>query len=480
MRPRLLKRQRQPRRRRLQTSRHRILEARHFRRNNEAVRTIMTDKKAIRRLATLGLLAVLVGGCSAISALNPLNKKEDIMPGERTAALPQGPTDVTGGTPAIGAAEAVADWSQPGGNAANAPGNVSMGSVTGSAGWRVRAVDKASKRNIRPSVPPIVHGGVIYVYDTDGHVNALRAGGGRSWSVSLAPEGERSHAAGGGVAASGSAVFVATGFGELVALDAATGSKIWSHELGAPAYSAPTAAGGLVFVVSATNVLFAINQSDGSEAWQYPGIPETAGVLSAASPAVSGNTVVVPYSSGEVIAFDAATGKLKWADAVVRSTRTLAVSGLNDVAASPVIYGGVVYATGVSGRTIAVSLESGERLWEQNIGSASTPAVSGNALFLIDLSDNLIAVDRASGSVFWQTALPVIRKKKFFSVWAGPTLAGGMLWSVSNDRKLVAVDPASGQIVVDKQLSSAAYIKPTAAGGQLLVLSSDGTLTAYN
>jgi outer membrane protein assembly factor BamB len=374
----------------------------------------------------------------------------------------------------------MADWSQPGGNAANAPGNVSMASVTGGSGWRVRAVDKASKRNVRPSVPPIVHGGVIYVYDTDGHVNALRPGGGRSWSVSLAPEGEKSHAGGGGVAASGSAVFVATGFGELAALDAATGTKIWSKELGAPARSAPTAAGGIVFVVSATNVLYAVNQADGSEAWQYPGIPETAGVLSAASPAVSGSTVVVPYSSGEVIAFDAGSGDLKWADAVVRSTRTLAVSGLTDVAASPVIYDGVVYATGVSGRTIAVGLSDGERIWEQNIGSASTPAVSGNALFLVDLADNLIAVDRRTGTAFWRTALPVVRKKKFFSVWAGPTLAGGLLWAVSNDRKLVAVDPATGAIVVDKQMQSPAYIKPTVAGGQLLVLSADGTLTAYN
>jgi outer membrane protein assembly factor BamB len=440
----------------------------------------MMDSKAFHRLAALIVLVAVVGGCSALSSINPLRKKEEIMPGERVAALPQSLGSITGGTPSIDAAQPLADWSQPGGNAANAPGNVSMASVTGASGWRVRAVDKASKRNVRPSVPPIVHGGVIYVYDTDGNVSALRAGGGRAWSVSLAPEGEKSHAGGGGLAASGSGVFVATGYGEIAALDAATGTKLWSYQLGAPARSAPTAAGGLVFVVSATNVLYAVNQADGTEAWQYPGIPETAGVLSAASPAVSGNTVVVPYSSGEVIAFDTASGDLKWADAVVRSTRTLAVSGLTDVAASPVIYDGVVYATGVSGRTIAVRLSDGERLWEQNLGSSSTPAVSGNALFLIDLADNLVAVDRNTGSAFWQTALPVVRKKKFFSVWAGPTLAGGMLWAVSNDRKLVAVDPATGQIVVDKQMQSPAYIKPTAAGGQLLVLSADGTLTAYN
>jgi outer membrane protein assembly factor BamB len=427
----------------------------------------------------LAILTASFGGCSTIGNLNPFNRKEDILPGERTAALPQSAVDVAGGTPAIGGASPLADWSQPGGNAANAPGNVSLNGTSATSAWRVRAVDKASKRNVRPSVPPIVYGGRIFVYDTSGKVTALGAGGGKSWSVELAPEKEKGRAAGGGIAASGTALFVATGFGELVALDAATGTKVWSFKMSAPAHSAPTAAGGKVFVVSATNVLHAVNQTDGTEAWQYPGIPESAGVLSAASPAFTGDTVVVPYSSGEVTAFNAETGELKWADAVIRSTRTLAVSGLTDVAASPVIYEGVVYATGVSGRTIAVRLADGERLWEQNIGSASTPAVSGNAIFIVDLEDNLVALERTSGTVFWKAALPVVRKKRFFSSWAGPTLAGSMLWAVSNDEKMVGVDPATGNIIVDKKLSSPAYVKPIAANGQLLVLSADGSLAAY-
>jgi outer membrane protein assembly factor BamB len=437
---------------------------------------------SIRTLsAVLGLvvLAGLAGGCSTISNLNPFNQKDDILPGERTPALPETQQPVTGGTPSIGGAVALADWSQPGGNAANAPGNVSLDGASGAATWRARAVDKASKRNVRASAPPLVYGGRVFVYDTSGTVTSLGQGGGKAWSVSLAPEGEKSRASGGGIAADGTAIFAATGYSELVALDASSGSRLWTYKLSAPAHSAPTAAGGKVFVVSATNVLHAVNQSDGSEAWQYPGIPESAGVVSAASPAFAGSTVVVPYSSGEVTAFSTEDGSLKWADAVIRSTRTMAVSGLTDVAASPVIYEGVVYATGISGRTIAVRLNDGERLWEQSIGSASTPAVSGNAIFIVDLEDNMVALDRATGEVFWRTALPVVRKKKFYSVWAGPTLAGNVLWAVSNDKKLLGVDPASGSIIVDRSLSSPAYVKPIAANGQLLILSADGTLGAF-
>jgi outer membrane protein assembly factor BamB len=146
-------------------------------------------------------------------------------------------------------------------------------------------------------MPPLVHGGRIYVYDAGGTVSSLSAGGAKAWSVSLKPEGEKSRSPGGGIAAWGNAVFAATSYGEVVALDASTGNRLWSFKMSAPARSAPTAAAGKVFVVGATNVLHAVNQRTARKPWQYPGIPETAGVLSSASPAVSGDTVVVPYSS---------------------------------------------------------------------------------------------------------------------------------------------------------------------------------------
>lgn len=430
-------------------------------------------------ITAAAIAAFSLAGCSSIGAFNPFSKKEQILPGERRSAIPESSGQVAAGSPSIGGPSEGAEWSQSGGNSANAPGNVGLAGNGSSAAWRVRALPNVGKSGVRPGASPLVYGGRVLVYDAGGNVTALSNGGAKAWSASLAPQGEKGRPTGGGIAASGNAVYAATGYGEVVALDASSGGRIWTAKLGAPAHSAPAAAGGKVFIVTAKNVLHAINQADGSEAWQYPGIPETAGVLSSASPAVSGNTVVVPYSSGEVIAFDTGSGELKWADAVTRSSRTLAVSGLPDVAASPVIVDGVVYATGVAGRTIAVGLSSGERLWEANVGSASTPAVSGNAIFVVDLEGNLIAMNRSNGGVFWQTALPAVKKRRFVSVWAGPTLAGGILWAVSNDGRMVGVDPGTGTIVADRKLSSPAYVKPIAASGQLIVLSRDGTLTAF-
>ncbi|WP_026379025.1 outer membrane protein assembly factor BamB family protein [Afifella pfennigii] len=428
------------------------------------------------RLASLAALAGLVSGCSSLGAINPFSEREEILPGERYDVLVVDEANRADGSPSIGAASN-SDWPQPGGNAANAPGHLALAGNASATAFRAR-VYGSGKRVARASAPPIVTGGRIFAYDADATVTALSTGGGKAWAVSLKPEGEKSRSPGGGVTSAGNVILAATGYGELVALDPATGGRVWTYDLRAPARSAPTAAGGKAYVVTQTNVLHAVNLADGTEAWSYPGIPENAGVLSGASPAVVGNTVIVPYSSGEVIAFNADKGELQWADAVIRSTRTLAVSGLTDVAASPVVYDGVVYATGVSGRTIAVSLRTGDRIWEQNIGAAATPVVSGNAIFLVDLQDNMVALDRRTGQPFWQTAMPVVRKKRFFSTWVGPVLAGGTLWAVSNDKKLIGVDPASGQITAERSIPDRGVQSPIAAGGRLYIVTADGSLTA--
>ena len=51
--------------------------------------------KRIRTLPfvlTVGLLVVLIGGCSSITGVNPFKKKEKLLPGDRQAVLPQAPT----------------------------------------------------------------------------------------------------------------------------------------------------------------------------------------------------------------------------------------------------------------------------------------------------------------------------------------------------------------------------------------------------
>lgn len=427
------------------------------------------------------VLAGTLGGCGAIGDMNPFGAKDEHLLGDRTTVFSTSSPVEGDGSASVGP-ERSGDWPQPGGNAQNAPGHVAFAG-NGTRAWSanvggVAAGLSVTRGVVRISARPVVSGDRVFVYSPDGAVTALSAsGGGRIWRTSLQPEKERDPAAGGGVTVADGRVFVATGYGQMAALEIGDGKVIWTKDLDTPARGAPTAGAGKVFVVSQRNEVFALDQADGAEAFTYSGIPEQSGLLAASSPAVSGDKVVIPYSSGEVMAFSVTSGEPTWQDFVTRPMKTLAIAGINDVTGSPVIDGDTVYATGVSGRTIAVGLADGKQRWERNIGSAHTPIVSGDAVFLVDLANRVVALKRATGETLWTTELPRPGKRRD-TAYAGPVLAGGSLYAISNDGRLAQLDPATGKLIADRTIGSPAYTAPIVANGQMIIVSDSGEITA--
>lgn len=433
------------------------------------------------------LLAGVLAGCGSVSefadSVNPFSKEEKLA-GERRAMFDDAdPAAIVERRAAsIGSATGGQDWTTAGGGLTNDPGNQAI-SISGGRAWRApigSTGGSLTNAALRGSARPVSAAGRIFVYKPNGDVIALSTNGARIWTRSLRPEGESDVGPGGGVAVSGGRVYAATGYKQIASLDAATGQVAWTADLDAPARSAPTAGAGHVFVVTQANEVYAINQEDGTQAWSYVGIDETAGLLSSANPAVIGNQVIVPFSSGEVMALNIKTGEPQWVDGVTRGFRTLAVSGLADVSASPVVAGGTVFATGVAGRTIAASLKSGERQWDKDLGSVHTPVVSGDALFMVDLDDRMVALDRKTGETMWVTTLPRPEKKKRRRNWAGPVLANGTLVALSSDGRIAMVDAASGQIARTQDVKTKVYVTPIVAGGRMVVLDGDNAVAAFN
>lgn len=432
-------------------------------------------------------LALLVGGCGGMSEftdkINPWGKEKTLAGERRPVFQGADPALVTTQKAAsIGGASGGQSWPTAGGGLTNNPGNVAV-SVSGTKVWKARIGATGGSFGVAPlrvSARPVSDGSRIFVYKPNGDVVALSTAGGRLWTKSLRPEGEKDAAPGGGVAVSGGRVYVSTAYRQVAALDAGSGQVLWNVQLSTPARGAPAVGNGHVFVVTESNEVYALKQEDGSEAWTYAGIQEMGTILSAANPAIAGNLVVVPSSAGEVLGLNIKTGEAKWIDGVTRGFRTQAVSGLADVSASPVIAGDTVYATGVAGRTIATSLKTGARLWGQDLGSVHTPVVSGNALFMIDLDDRMVALDRKTGEPLWSTVLPRPAKKKKRRNWAGPVLANGALIAMSSDGRFAAVDAASGKIMLTKETGTDVYVTPIVAGGRMIALDGDDSVAAFN
>ncbi len=143
-----------------------------------------------------------------------------------------------------------------------------------------------------------------------------------------------------------------------------------------------------------------------AQLWDHQGIAESAGILASTSAAVSGETVIVPYTSGEVFALRAQNGQVGWSDVLSRSGHVTALSELDDIAGRPVIDRGVVYAISQSGMMAAFSANTGERLWTRDIGGIQTPWAAGDYVYVLDNADRVICLTRKEGRVRWIHQLP--------------------------------------------------------------------------
>ena len=168
--------------------------------------------------------------------------------------------------------------------------------------WKT-SVGEGAWRYGRVTAQPIVANGRIFAADANSVVSAFDTkSGDRLWRFDPQPKDVDDQMFGGGIAYADGRIFIATGYAQVVAIDAATGKEIWRQKLASPAHGPPTAAAGRVFAITVDNEIEVLAAADGHRLWTQNGIPEPTDLLIGASPAVQGDTVIVPYSSGELLA----------------------------------------------------------------------------------------------------------------------------------------------------------------------------------
>ncbi|WP_235855932.1 outer membrane protein assembly factor BamB family protein [Mesobaculum littorinae] len=442
----------------------------------------MRGKTASRGLAALcGVLAL--AGC----------EQEFMLPGERQD-LRDMPSQsaVVDTTPdaaqpiSLPPATRNATWTQKAGGPTHDMGHPALSSAPQLI-WSAR-IGEGDGRRHRITADPVTDGARIYTVDSRARVMAHDTSGRAVWSADLTRPGDNSgDASGAGLAVADGTLYAATAFGQVVALVAATGRRLWVQEIEAAAAGSPTVAGGKVYVVARDARVWALDPADGRVDWTLAGTPSQAGVVGGAGPAVAPGMAVVPFSSAEMVGVLPESGLERWTGNVAGRRLGEVYARISDISGDPVISGTTVYAGSPSGRTAAFDLDSGDMLWSAREGAMSPVAVAGGSVFAVTDKAQLVRLDAATGQRIWGADLPIEPPERRFlprrrdAVYAhyGPILAGGRLWVASSDGALRGFDPASGALVAQADLPGGATTNAAVANGTLYVVSADGTLLAF-
>ncbi|WNK01516.1 PQQ-binding-like beta-propeller repeat protein [Thalassospiraceae bacterium LMO-JJ14] len=432
------------------------------------------------------MTVVALGGCGSLRDWDPFSQREKPLPGERIAVLTNERSlraDVAPGEANIvlPAPSPNDSWPMAGGYANHAMHHITVRDNLSEA-WS-RDIGAGADDELRFVATPIVGDGVVFALDTESQLSAYTLQDGDTlWSADLEPDIDDEGHIGGGIAYERGRVFVATGFGVVFAVDAKTGETIWQEKVGIPMRVAPAVRGGRVFVVTVDNNLIVLDARDGQTIWTHAGSQETASLLGGASPAIDSGIVVVPYSSGEIYALRADTGRVLWQDNLVSIRRTDAVASLAQIRGRPVIDRGRVIAISHAGVMAAIDLRTGRRVWAREIGGTESPWIAGDYIFTITNENELICVSRDEGKVLWVTGMPRFEDpehKEDPIVWTGPILASDRLIVAGSNGEALAISPYDGRLLGIVEMPDSVAVPPIVANGSVIFLADDADLVAY-
>lgn len=234
-------------------------------------------------------------------------------------------------------------------------------------------------------------------------------------------------------AVDGERIFAADVEGLVMALDRLTGKVIWKQNLKTPVSGAVGAGYGLVLLGTLKGEVLALDADSGEEKWRAKVNSE---VL--AAPATNGDIVVVQTQNDTLYAFEAYSGNQRWVFDNTPAVLTLRGSG------SPVLTNNLAIAGLSTGKVLALDTARGLPIWEQRV---AVPQGRSELERIVDIDGGLL-------------------------------LSGGIVYAVSYQGRLAALDLSSGRILWERQASSAMGL---AQGyGSVYVSEADGTLVGVD
>jgi outer membrane protein assembly factor BamB len=459
----------------------------------------MTSRR--NTLLAVALVAALgASGCSTLGRLNPFDRdegpQETAGEGERISIVAADqvlePAEALKGVEfSLPAATAVTDWPLPGGSSEQWVGNVDAAPNL-SVAWR-RGFGEGSGGGRHVTAPPISAEGKVFVMDAEATVTAFDARtGAQVWRRDVRPGDRRDREAfGGGLAYGDGKVYVASGYRVVAQLDAKTGAVGWTARTEQPIHGAPTLAAGRVAVVAIDNTLLTFETATGAPAWTYQALSESARILSASSPAVSGDTLVAAFGSGELVALRSANGNDLWNEALSRASRTSALSEIRDIPGRPVIYQGDVYAVSHSGVFAAVDLRTGQARWTLPVTGVTTPLPAGDVVYVVGRDGRVVCASRESGQIYWirdlNEGFKTGRRGGVFGiggrqavrpVWSSPILANDRLILAGTSGDVAVLNARTGEVQRRFDIGAPVMLAPIAAGDTIYVATDRAQLIA--
>jgi outer membrane protein assembly factor BamB len=331
---------------------------------------------------------------------------------------------------------------------------------------------RAAKNRASYRLRPLLIGNRVYSIDTGGTIIGIDADKGRKlwkFDTDLAPIT--------GLAGNGKILIATSQDGDIIAYRESDDELelVWKTRVVSEIRATPVIDKEQVFVRSVDGKLRSLALADGSEQWVVSRRVPALSLTGNSKPLVHGELVLAGFDDGKLIAYDRASGKIRWESTISVPGGRTEIERLVDVDGNFVISDGVIYVASFQGRLAAIQAVSGDLLWSREFSSYQPIAIDDDALYLSADNSHIWAIDRRTGTAFWKQ--DVLHARKI----TAPAIFGDNLVVADLDGYLHWFSKGEGTLLGRIRTSyTRNYVQPITWQNSVLTLDRQGLLASVS
>ena len=318
-------------------------------------------------------------------------------------------------------------------------------------------------------ITPTLVDGVLYVASSDGEVAAISAADGdRLWRVEL----ERPLS--GGVGYHDRSLYLGGADGSVLQLSADDGVVEWEAAVSGEVLAAPAVSDNWVIVQTYDGKLLGFQPGADEPAWTFTSDVPVLTLRGTSTPILVGGNAIAGFGDGKVIAVDVNSGNVSWESRIGVPQGSSEIDRIVDIDGPMTQQGIELFVASYQGRVAALDNRTGRKLWQQNVSSVTGTHVGFGNVYVADVDGTLSAFLRTGQGVRWQNIELGYRQL------SRPTPVSSYVATVDFDGYLHLLSQVDGQIVGRTKIGGdAARADMIADSGRLIIFADNGQLLAY-
>ena len=318
-------------------------------------------------------------------------------------------------------------------------------------------------------ITPTLIDGVIYVASSDGEVAAINAANGaRLWRIEL----ERPLS--GGVGYHNRSLYLGGADGSVLQLSAEDGAVEWEAAVSGEVLAAPVVSDDWVIVQTYDGKLLGFRSGAEEPSWTFTSDVPVLTLRGTSAPILVGGNAIAGFGDGKVVAVDVDSGNVSWEARIGVPQGSSEIDRIVDVDGAMTQQGIELFVASYQGRLAALDSRTGRKLWQQNVSSVTGTNVGFGNVYVADVDGTLSAFLRTGQGVRWQNIELGYREL------SRPTPVSSYVATVDFEGYLHLLSQVDGQIVGRSKIGGdAARADMIADSGRLIIYADNGQLLAY-